>query len=78
MNHSPVPNCDDSGVATVAARDIEEDEELTLRPPLVRPRVSRGRPRHLPRPEADRSHGLTRSPATRPPSVRRGSRPRSG
>jgi SET domain-containing protein len=29
MNHSAAPNCDDSGVATVAARDIAEGEELT-------------------------------------------------
>lgn len=29
MNHSLTPNCDDSGVATVAARDIAVGEELT-------------------------------------------------
>ena len=29
MNHSPEPNCDDRGERTVAARDIEADEELT-------------------------------------------------
>lgn len=29
MNHSPAPNCDDSGPCTVAARDIPADEELT-------------------------------------------------
>ena len=29
MNHSQAPNCDDSGVATIAARDITSGEELT-------------------------------------------------
>lgn len=29
MNHSSEPNCDDTGSATIAARDIEPDEELT-------------------------------------------------
>ena len=29
MNHSFTPNCDDSGVATVAALDIGPNEELT-------------------------------------------------
>ena len=29
MNHSFAPNCDDSGVATVAASDIAAHEELT-------------------------------------------------
>lgn len=29
MNHSSEPNCDDGGLTTVAARDIEAHEELT-------------------------------------------------
>ncbi len=29
MNHSPTPNCDDSGVLTVTLRDIAAGEELT-------------------------------------------------
>lgn len=29
MNHSPAPNCNDTGRRTVAARDIEAGEELT-------------------------------------------------
>lgn len=29
MNHSPTPNCDDSGARTVAIRDIAAGEELT-------------------------------------------------
>ncbi len=29
MNHSPTPNCDDSGILTVTLRDIAAGEELT-------------------------------------------------